>query len=160
MSAKTSAWWRDLNLIVPLCLLLFTTVYFAASFQISTAFSEGIVDAGFTPKVVAIAMYLALVFVLRDALRDRRSAEGTADGLHLADPLKIVLLTATYIAVFPTIGYVLATLPYVYLLFYVFRFDERSQLKRVAYTLAITAVFYLLFAQFFGVRLPKAGGLL
>ena len=160
MAAKPPAWWRDGNLLVPLCLLLATTIYLAAAFQISTAFSQGLVDASFTPKLVAILMYLALLFVLRDALRARRAAEGAAEGTNFADPLKIVVLTAAYIAAFPTVGYVLTTLPYVYLLFLVFRFDERSQLKRIAYTVAITAIFYLLFAQVFDVRLPKAGGLL
>jgi putative tricarboxylic transport membrane protein len=160
MAAKPPAWWRDGTLLVPLCLLLANTIYLAAAFQISTAFSQGMVDASFTPKVVAVLMYLALLFVLRDALRERRAADQAADGMHLADPLKVVALTAAYIAAFPIVGYVLTTLPYVYLLFLVFRFDERSQLKRIAYTVAITAIFYLMFAEVFGVRLPKAGGLL
>lgn len=159
MSGKSPAWWRDLDLLVPLCLLVATSVYFAAAFRISTGFSQGLVDAGFVPKIVAIAMYVALAFVIRDALKARRTKGGSSDGLHFADPLKIVLLTAVYVAVFRPLGYVLSTLAYVYLLFYVFRFDD-SQPKRIAYAVGITAVFYLLFAQLFGVRLPKAGGLL
>jgi putative tricarboxylic transport membrane protein len=110
---------------------------------------------------VAALMYVALLVVLRDALRRRRAAGGGEDGASdLADPLKVVALTLGYVAAFQPLGYALATVPYVFLLFQVFRFEDRSHLKRLAYALVITAVFYGLFAGVFNIRLPLPEALL
>lgn len=156
-----------IEVVLPLVLLAATSVYLAAAFRISTAFSTGMVDAGFVPKLIAGLMYLSLLVVLRDALRrpygnhtpaDRAPADRDDAGGGLAGPAKVVVLTAVYVAVFDTVGYLLATPPYVFLLFLVFGFEERSQLKRIVYAVAITAVFYGLFAEVFGIRLPTAGG--
>lgn len=154
-------WWRDINIVFPLCLMVVTTIYLAATFTISTAFDTSFVNSAFTPRVVAVIMYLALLVVLRDAVRQRARAEGEEkEPASWAQPLWVVLLTCVYIAVFRSLGYVLSTLPYVYALFHVFRFEEKSWLKRAIYAAAITAVFYVLFAELFGVRLPKAWGVI
>ncbi|MPZ10624.1 MAG: hypothetical protein GEU89_10505 [Kiloniellaceae bacterium] len=158
-------WWRDIELIFPLCLFVVTSIYLAASFEISTAFDSGFVNSAFVPRVVAAVMYVALVFVLRDVWRRRRSgaaeaAEAEAAGADWTGPAKIVALTALYIVAFRPLGYVISTLLYVYALFYLLGFDEKSLLKRVVYAIAITAIFYILFDAIFNVRLPKAGGIL
>lgn len=155
-------WWKDIEVVFPLCLFLVTTIYLAATFSISTAFDPGFVNSAFTPRVVAALMYVALLIVLRDAFRKRQehAGEGSAEGAAWAAPLWVVGLTCIYIAAFKPVGYVLSTLPYVFALFYVFRFEEKGLLKRLLYAVAITAIFYILFAELFGVRLPKAGGIL
>lgn len=156
-------WWRDIEIVLPLCLLVVTTIYLAATFTISTAFDTSFVNSAFTPRVVTVIMYLALLVVLRDAVRRRSRAEGNEnekEAAGWAQPLWVVLLTCVYIAVFRPLGYVLSTLPYVYALFHVFRFEETNWLKRALYAAVITAVFYVLFAELFNVRLPKAWGVL
>lgn len=158
-------WWRDIELVFPICLFVATSIYLAASFEISTAFDSGFVNSAFVPRVVAAVMYVALIFVLRDALRSRRSGAAEADdpeagGADWTAPAKIVALTALYIAAFRPLGYAIATLIYVYALFYFLGFDEKSQPKRILYAVAITAIFYVLFDAIFNVRLPKAGGIL
>lgn len=162
MAPLSRRWWRDVEVVLPVALLGATTVYLAAAFRISTTFSAGPVDASFMPKLIAGLMYLALLLVLRDALKRRSAAGEEAAGAAapLVAPALVVALTAVYVAVFKTAGYTLSTLPYVYLLFYVFRFEEKSQLKRIAYAVAITAVFYGLFAGIFDIRLPTAGEIL
>lgn len=156
------SWWRDIEIVFPLCLLVVTTIYLAATFQISTSFDSGFVTSAFTPRVVAAIMYVALLFVLRDAVRRRSSQDDGEEGPETgwAEPVWVVALTCAYIAAFRHLGYVLSTFLYVYLLFHVFRFEEKGLPKRILYAAAITAVFYILFAELFGVRLPKAGGIL
>lgn len=154
-------WWRDVEIILPALLLAVTTVYLAAAFQVSSPFSTDLVDASFVPKLVAALMYVALLVVLRDALRRRRAAAGdTGEGeADLAAPAKVVALTAAYVAAFQPLGYALSTVPYVFLLFHVFRFEDRGHLKRLAYAVIITAVFHGLFAGVFNIRLPGLEGL-
>lgn len=155
MTTVPLRWWRDVEIILPVLLLAVTTVYLAAAFQVSSPFSTELVDASFVPKLVAALMYVALLVVLRDALRRRRAAGAAVDGASdLADPAKVVALTLAYVAAFEPLGYALATVPYVFLLFHVFRFEDRGHLKRLAYAVAITAVFYGLFAGIFNIRLP------
>lgn len=158
MATLPLRWWRDVEIILPVLLLAVTTVYLAAAFQVPSPFSTDLVDASFMPKLVAGLMYVALLVVLRDALRRRRAAGG-GDGVDdrasdLVAPLKVVALTLAYVAAFQPLGYALATVPYVFLLFQVFRFEDRSPLKRLAYAVVITAVFYGLFAGIFNIRLP------
>lgn len=154
MTTVPLRWWRDVEIILPALLLAVTSVYLAAAFQVSSPFSTDLVDASFMPKLVAGLMYVALLVVLRDALRRRRRAKCEDGGSDLADPLKVVALTLAYVAAFQPLGYALATVPYVFLLFHVFRFEDRSHLKRLAYAVVITAVFYGLFAGIFNIRLP------
>lgn len=163
MAQSARRWWRDVEILLPVALLGATTVYLAAAFQISTTFSAGPINAGFVPKLAAAMMYVALLVVLRDAMRRRPAtdaAEASGAAGSLVQPALVVGLTAVYVAAFKPAGYVLSTLPYVWLLFYVFRFEERSHLRRLAYAVAITAVLYGLFAGAFGIRLPTAGGVL
>jgi len=162
-SMPARPWWKDIELVLPLVLLLATTIYLAASFRISTAFDSGIVNSAFTPRVVALLMYAALLFVLRDALRARPTRgqdAGEAAAGSWAEPVWVVVLTAVYVVAFRPLGYVISTLLYVYALFWLFLFDEKSQLKRILYCLVITAIFYGLFTEVFHVRLPRAGGIL
>lgn len=153
-------WWRDVEMVLPLLLLVVTTVYLAAAFQVSSPFSTALVDASFVPKLVAMLMYVALLAVLRDALRRRRGGDAAGgDASDLAAPAKVVALTAVYVAAFQPLGYALATVPYVFLLFHVFRFEGRGLLGRLAYAVVITAVFHGLFAGIFNIRLPGLEGL-
>ncbi len=104
------------NLVLPLFLLIVTTVYLATALQITPQFDEGLVGPSFVPVLASILMYVALGFVFRDILRapapsdDTTANEATAeDKPSLAAAIKIVLATAIYIAVFKTLGYPLST---------------------------------------------------
>jgi len=114
-------------------------------------------------------MYLALGFVFRDILKTSNAdlevidddREGDVEEKpSLAAPIKIVLSTGLYIAVFKTVGYPIATFLYVYALLYLFKLENVGQVRRIVYCAIITGVFYVLFAVIFQVRLPLLEGLL
>lgn len=141
--------WRS-RLLLPFFLLLLTTVYVASALQITPQFSEGLVGPRFLPLLAALCMYGALLRIIWSEL----TAEETSSKGTFWQPVAIVLATAAYIAAFKLLGYSLATLLYVLALFHIFHFQQRHVLKRLLYAIAITVVFYGLFALVFGVRLP------
>src|SRR3546814_5302348 len=121
---------RSVEIVLPVVMLAATAVYFAAAFQVSSPFSTDLVDASFVPKLMAGLMFFALLVVLRDAVRRHRAAGGADDtGIDLAAPMQVVALTFAYVAVFQPLGYILSTVPYVFLLLPVFRFEDRGILK-------------------------------
>lgn len=155
------------NLILPIFLLIITTVYLATALQITPQFDEGLVGPSFVPVLASILMYVALGFVFRDILRAPAPTDDAAsdevkeeDKPSLAAAIKIVLATAIYIAAFKTLGYPLSTFLYVYALLFFVRLENTGQIRRIAYSAIITAVFYVLFAVIFQVRLPMLEGLL
>lgn len=148
--------WGDGRIVLPVVLLVATTVYLIGSFRIAAPYEDQGVGAGFFPIVLSVVMYGALLFVLWQGLKEARGAP--LERLRLVPPIKVLLLTALYIALFQPVGYFIATTLYVYALFFVFDFGSRSHVKRLAAAIAIAIAFFLLFETAFQVRLPKIWG--
>lgn len=172
MSSVSIAARRE-SVLLPLFLLIITTIYLATALQITPQFDEGLVGPSFVPVLASLLMYLALFFVFRDALKTPKPALETVESASegeaeteaeekpsLAAPIKIVCATGLYIAVFKTVGYPIATFLYVYALLYLFKLENARQVRRIIYSAIITGVFYVLFAVIFQVRLPLLEGLL
>ncbi|UUP16777.1 tripartite tricarboxylate transporter TctB family protein [Nitratireductor thuwali] len=141
--------WRS-RLLLPVFLFLLTTIYVAATFQITPQFSEGLVGPRFLPLLASLLMYVALAHIIwRDLASDETSEAGS-----FLQPVAAVVATAVYIAVFKPLGYSLATLLYVLFLFHIFRYQQGRPVLRLLYAIAVAIVFYGLFALVFGVRLP------
>ena len=145
--------WQDGRIVLPLVLLVVTTAYLLNALQVTTAYDDEGVGPTFFPVVLAVVMYGALAAMLFQALRVPRGAAATP--LRLKDPVKIVLLTAVYIALFRPLGYFIATTLYVWSLFLVFDFGSRSQVWKIASAVLIAIAAWLLFDMAFGIRLPK-----
>ncbi|PRD42427.1 hypothetical protein C5748_16740 [Phyllobacterium phragmitis] len=147
--------WKN-RLLLPLFLFVLTTVYIAAALQIQPQFSEGLVGPGFMPLVTAFIMYAALARVIwNDLAEEREKPEGS-----LLPPFLIVLATILYIIAFKPLGYSAATFLFVLALFHLFQFQEGQMIKRLLYAVAVTAIFYGLFALAFGIRLPTLIGVI
>ncbi len=151
-----------LGVVFPLMLMVLTTIYFAASFQIHAQFTpEGEMGPQHIPMLVSALMYIALFTVLIQELRTPCAIGETDEHASLLRPLLVVLATAVYIWLFRPLGYALSTALFVATLFIVFRFEIKRPLHFVFYVLAVVAVFYGLFAGIFHVRLPTLiGGLI
>ena len=144
--------WTDGRIVLPVVLLIVTTAYLLNALQVTTAYDDVGVGPSFFPVVLSVVMYCALAAVLFQGLRSPR---GAATPLRLKDPVKIVLLTAVYIALFRPLGYFIATTLYVWSLFFVFEFGNRNQIWKVVSAVLIAVAAWLLFDVAFGVRLPK-----
>ena len=144
------------GVLMPLFLLVLTTVYLAATFNIQSQFGD---SAGIGPRTIpilaAILMYLSLLVVLVQELRgeQREAPAGT-----LLRPALVVVATGAYIFVFRPLGYWPATALYVAALFLVFQFETKRPLWFALYVALVTVAFYGLFAGVFGVRLPPVLG--
>jgi putative tricarboxylic transport membrane protein len=145
--------WLDARVVLPLVLMAATTVYLIGALNIANPYEDEGVGAAFFPIVLSVIMYATLLVVLWKGVREARREPLPV--LHLADPTKVVLLTALYILLFQPLGYFLATVIYVYVLFFVFNFGSRNHLVRIATAVAVAIAFYLLFETAFQVRLPK-----
>ena len=144
------------GVLMPLFLMVLTTVYLAAAFDIRSQFAD---SAGIGPRTIpilaAILMYVSLLVVLVQELRGepREASAGT-----LIRPALVVVATAVYIFVFQPLGYWPATALYVAALFLVFQFETRRPLWFALHVALVTIAFYGLFAGVFGVRLPPMLG--
>ncbi|MDG4718356.1 MULTISPECIES: tripartite tricarboxylate transporter TctB family protein [Thalassospira] len=167
MSSSSIAARRE-SILMLLFLLIITTIYLATALQITPQFDEGLVGPSFVPVLASILMYLALGFVFRDVLMtskaqsaaDSETQDTSDEETSLVVPIKVVGVTALYIAAFKTVGYPISTFLYVYALLFLFKLENTGQLRRIAYSVIITGVFYVLFAVIFQVRLPLLEGLL
>lgn len=144
--------WKDGRIVLPVVLFVVTTAYLLNALQVTTAYDDVGVGPTFFPVVLSVVMYVALAAVLFQALRSPRDA--AAAPLRLKDPIKIVVLTAAYIALFRPLGYFIATTLYVWSLFFVFAFGSRSHVWRVVSAILIAIAGWLLFDVAFGIRLP------
>ena len=147
---------RKSAVLFPVFLLILTTIYLAEALSIRSQFGDDtIVGPRFMPILMAIIMYLALVVVLVGELR--QDSEVSSSGSFFR-PLLVVVATGIYIAVFRPLGYMPATLGFVVALFLIFDFERKRPVFFALYAIAVTAMFYGLFAGIFGVRLPPMLG--
>jgi putative tricarboxylic transport membrane protein len=144
--------WKDGRIVLPVVLLVVTTAYLLNALQVATAYDDEGVGPTFFPVVLSVVMYGALAAVLLQGLRSPR---GAAAPLRLRDPIKIVLLTVAYVALFRPLGYFIATTLYVWSLFFVFEFGSRNPFWKVVSAILIAIAAWLLFDVAFGIRLPK-----
>ncbi|SDO23112.1 tripartite tricarboxylate transporter TctB family protein [Vreelandella arcis] len=147
---------RRSGVLFPAFLLILTTIYLAEAVSIRSQFGgDTIVGPRFMPILMAFIMYAALLVVMVGEWR--KDAEAPTGG-SLLRPLLIVVATGIYIAAFRPLGYVPATLGFVVALFLIFDFERKRPVFFVLYAIAVTALFYGLFAGIFGVRLPPLLG--
>lgn len=144
------------NVLLPVFLLAVTTVYLAAAFDIRTQFAgDGAMGPRSIPILAALLMYGALAVVLWMEVRTPTDDGPITDMIR---PALVVLATAGYIFLFRPLGYVLATLLFVTVLFLIFKLETRRPHVFALYAIGVTAIFYGLFSGIFGVRLPTLTG--
>lgn len=146
------------NILERVVLPIVTVVYFFEALRLTPWGSEERVSVSFFPIVLSIAMFFALACMYWQ--RRRGHANEHQSSLQIANPLKIVGLTAVYILLFKPVGYVISTTFYIYGLFFVFQYAQERPWRGVVFAVLIMAIFYLFFGVGFQVRLPKLLGII
>ncbi|GHB04807.1 tripartite tricarboxylate transporter TctB family protein [Modicisalibacter luteus] len=148
---------RDGRLLVPVALLILTTIYFIEAVQMGPPIRDGNMTVSFFPLAIAFIMFLAIAGVLWRIFQTPsdtdQSAESHEDKRRLG-PLWVALLTGLYIFAFSYIGYFVATAIYVFALTMLFGEGAKGLPVKLVATLIITVCGYLLFEVAFQVRLP------
>jgi len=88
----------------------------------------------------------------RDDARPR-AREGVGSGGQAGQVVRVVLVLIAYVAAFPLLGYLLATLIFFPVGFFVF--GVRPWTKSLIVGVAVAAMFFVLFAHFAELPLPK-----
>jgi putative tricarboxylic transport membrane protein len=148
----------SMEFALPISLLILTTIYLAEAFRLRSQMSESFWEGPRAmPVLASILMYVLLVVVL---VRQFRSAgTGAAEG-SVVRPILVAIATAVYILAFEPLGYGLSTMSFVSALFVIFDFKRRQPISFVVHAVAVTGIFYLLYAVVFGVRLPELYGII
>jgi hypothetical protein len=105
---------------------------------------------------VSATLLLCGVWNLVGTRRDKETpgAHGAEDSGGLAGQvLRVVVLLIAYVAAFPILGYLLATLIFFPVAFFIF--GVRPWTKSLVIGVVVTAVFFILFAYFAELPLPK-----
>lgn len=143
--------------ILPAVLAVVTVAYLIEAMLTLRPIQEGTAGPSFFPIVISAVMLIALAAVVRREWR--KAAEGRpAPWTALGAPLKVVVVTAVYIAAFQPLGYFISTALYVLALLLVFRFKGRGAWVSVVWAVVISGACWLLFAQVFQIRLPRLEG--
>ncbi len=146
--------------ILPATLILVTVVYLIEAIRNVRPLEEGTAGPSFFPIVVSVVMLAALLPLLWSGWRKTAPSEEKTDEkepVSMAAPVKVVLLTAAYIALFKPVGYFISSALYVLALLYVFRFKGRHPLMNVFWAVVIAGLCFVLFSEIFQIRLPKLG---
>ena len=144
--------------MLPISFLILTTIYLAEAFRLRSQMSESFwAGPKAMPVMASLLMYALLLVVL--VRQFRASAAAPSEG-SIVRPLLVTLATGFYILVFEPLGYGLSTLLYVISLFVIFDFKRRQPVSFAVHALGVTAIFYVLYAVLFGVRLPELFGII
>ncbi|MEJ8475874.1 tripartite tricarboxylate transporter TctB family protein [Roseibium algae] len=141
----------------PLFLMVLTTAYLVATYQIRVQFSEGLVGPRFMPFLAAGLTYICLLRIL---WKETRNSDDVGQSQSLVRPAIVVVVTIGYVALFEMLGYAISTFIFSLCLFGVFGFERERPVFMLLYAAAVTFVFYLLFGVAFDIRLPVIPGIL
>ena len=146
--------------ILPATLIVVTVIYLIEAIRNVRPLEEGTAGPSFFPIVISVVMLVALLQLLWNGWRQAGTEEAKEDDgepINLAAPVKIVILTAAYIALFKPVGYFISTALYVLALLYVFDFKGKHPLMNVFWAVVIAGLCFVLFSEIFQIRLPKLG---
>ncbi|WP_162409399.1 tripartite tricarboxylate transporter TctB family protein [Acuticoccus sediminis] len=146
--------------LVPLGLAVFAVIYFDQAGKIRSLYNIGPVGPSDYPKLLAVALGLALVaVVVTDASSRRRKDEvrtAPVDWGGLAAAGLVIVASALYVALFRTTGFLISTGLYALALLAIFSRLTLRPVRAIVQAAVLVGLVYFLFGVLFDVRLPES----
>ncbi|UTW10654.1 tripartite tricarboxylate transporter TctB family protein [Marinobacterium rhizophilum] len=137
-------------------LLVLSIGYLLSAFSLGAPIVEAQLRPSFFPLLLGLlAVAFSAVLLMREikAARASRQSGDQADATGDRLSYMIIAATALYILLFSLIGYVLSSVLYVFAIMVIFS-NREKWLQKMAISILIVGLGYLVFEQIFGVRLP------
>jgi putative tricarboxylic transport membrane protein len=157
------------DIVASAFLILLSAVMFAASNNIMKL-TVSKVGADFAPKLVAIGIFILSVFYLINSIKQLKSSNGEAaeeleQGADVdktekkkISPMSVLAtigLLILYVALLPTIGFLITTVVYLFLQMYLLADKKERKIPLFLVTSVVTSVFvYFIFKSVFYLMLP------
>lgn len=151
---------------MPSALLALTGIYAFGIPGIKSQFDEGVVGPQFLPLLLVFCALLALMAIFYRSLSEiRQSGEGACqdegvDRMSALRPFMVFLVILAYVAAFKPAGFVISTLGLAFGILWIFEYAAQNIMLRLAVSVLLTGLAYILFAVAFGTRLPLFPGLI
>lgn len=148
MTAKTK------NIIVSIFSLLFSAFIFIESLGIKAQMRNDM-GSGFFPRVIAVAIAFVAVIQLIMALREK-SVPAKESSIDKKGGYMTILLVLLYVTAFQSVGFIIATVCYLYLQILVLTPPEKLNLPFLCgFSFAVPLFIYTLFVYAINTPLPK-----
>lgn len=145
--------WRR-NVIAALVLMCVAAGYGYLSAQLPDRTLPNTPDPAFFPWINTVALFALAVILLFQGLADKRAAiEATPWGARQIAALLTLASFVLYLLALPTVGFLLATAPFVAALMLLF--GERRPTWLAAGSVGISVFLFVIFSQLFNVFLPR-----
>jgi putative tricarboxylic transport membrane protein len=144
------------KLLFNVFLLVVSSGYLLTAFSLGAPIVEAQLRPSFFPILLGLlAVTFSAVLLGREIKAGRASHESGDQAAAAGDRLAymIIVATALYILLFSLAGYVLSSVLYVFAIMVIFS-NRDKWLQKMAISILIVGLGYLVFEQIFGVRLP------
>ncbi len=146
------------NLLMGFCLLIFSIVYYMITYHFSGVQFESVqgdIGPAFFPRLFLGALIIESLFLILSSVRDLlKLPKDNARFLHLFQRIPFIILAAfiLYMVLTFFVGYLISTIPFLILAFYLL--GLRTVWQLVTIPPALTFATYYLFQELLGVYLP------
>lgn len=144
--------------VIFVCILVLAAVYFYATAQIPTLEIGDPLGPKAFPRLLGIGLLITAALLFLETWRARKTppqdaSQPSGDRRHLIVVGAVVACTAVYLAVFPLLGYVIATS--IYLVALTAYFNRGKWIANVLTSVLFCIGSYLMFSKLLGVSLPR-----
>ncbi len=142
---------RRADLLIGIALLVFAVLYYRESFEITVGFAADRLGPRFFPRLLAVALGLCGLGLIRRSLTGRSDAEPLPP-VRVGQFVLTLGITLAYAILLPSLGYPIATVLYVGALIWLLGY--RNLVGLAATSAGVTAVLYIVFARALHVLVP------
>jgi hypothetical protein len=144
------------EVITPLVILAVLAVYIVSALRLSPPLVKGLPQESFFPLLIFIlAVPAALMLLYRGVREVRRGDSVPSGGTFGVKPFLIALISALLILFFEPLGFAITAPLYVFCFMMIYDDKPQGIIRKIIYTLLITAVVYVLYVVVFNIRFPQ-----